>query len=202
MGRRSGLGVHKPRRRRGRLTESQQALAAQFVPLALSLVQPFKERWPSIAMEFESSAMLALVQAAESYNAARGVKFERFVRYRIEGSILDVQRRARLRTVSLPEDMEELGVIDPGGESAVDGDEALEIWLGWLSPESAACVRAVYCDGRSLRELGEELGVHPKRLSRLHSRALATLRVLILRSEVARILELCGECNSPGRASV
>ena len=53
--------------------------------MAKSLAKPLKKNWPVEGEEFESAALMALVEAAQSFDPARNVKFATFARYRIWG---------------------------------------------------------------------------------------------------------------------
>ena len=74
------------------LTEAQKRLALRYIPMAKALAKPLKRSWPMERDELDSAAMLALVQAAKSFDPSRNVKFATFARYRIWGAPRDVQR--------------------------------------------------------------------------------------------------------------
>jgi DNA-directed RNA polymerase specialized sigma subunit len=74
------------------LTFEQQDLAKRYVPMARSLAKPLKAAWPLEREEFDSAAMVALVEAAQSFDPTRNVKFGTFARFRIWGALRDVQR--------------------------------------------------------------------------------------------------------------
>ena len=57
------------------LTPEQQALAMHYLPLARRLAQPFKAAWAPYWDDFESAACLGLVQAAQTYDTSKQVKF-------------------------------------------------------------------------------------------------------------------------------
>jgi DNA-directed RNA polymerase specialized sigma subunit len=82
---------------RSQLTAEQQDLAATYMPMARALARPLKEAYPALRDELESAACLALVEAAESYDPARNVRFSTFARHRIWGALRDVQRNLVLR---------------------------------------------------------------------------------------------------------
>ena len=74
------------------LTDEQQGLAARYIPMAKALAKPLKYSWPNEGDEFEAAALLALVEAAQSFDPSRNVKFATFARFRIWGALRDVQR--------------------------------------------------------------------------------------------------------------
>ncbi len=69
------------------LSAVQQGLAVRYLPMARALAKPLKRTWPSESDEFESAACLALVEAAQSFDETRNVKFATFARYRIWGAL-------------------------------------------------------------------------------------------------------------------
>src|SRR2546429_415660 len=75
--------AQKPGKRRDPLTAQQQSLAEKYLPMAKALAKPLKTSWPLESEEFESAALLALVEAAQSFDPTRNVKFATFARYRI-----------------------------------------------------------------------------------------------------------------------
>ena len=79
----------EPERTRGRhpMSTEQQRLVIRYLPMARALAKPLKATWPGEGDEFESAACLALVEAAQSFDASRNVKFATFARYRIMGAL-------------------------------------------------------------------------------------------------------------------
>src|SRR5690349_5323240 len=71
---------------RAPMTAEQQRLALKFLPMAKSLAKPLKASWPLAREEFESAALEALVEAAQSFDPSRNVQFATFARYRIWGA--------------------------------------------------------------------------------------------------------------------
>lgn len=181
------------RTRRGRLTESQQRLAVTYIPLARALARPFKEQLPLALEEFESAALLALVESARRYDPNRGVRFATFARVRIDGALRDTRRKVLRRDrpfvmghdgprriVGLPPACEEYGKLlmmhpdDPIGAS-LEAIEAVETWLSKLPKAHAAACRLIYLYGKTHAEAGAELGVTPSRITYMHLEALAML---------------------------
>ncbi|MFO0949857.1 MAG: sigma-70 family RNA polymerase sigma factor [Isosphaeraceae bacterium] len=181
----------RPARRRERLTPTQQDLAARYVPMARALAKPLKTAWPVEGEEFESAAMLALVEAAQSYEPERNVKFATFARYRIWGALRDVQRRlvtAGWRgdaehapsITSLTYDAEENGRVlgaepDAPVGSDIESDDFLEAWLRKLPSKHAAACRCIYLEGKNQVETAEALGCSKSRLSYLHKESMEIL---------------------------
>lgn len=174
--------------RRSPLTAGQQDLASRYVPMARSLAKPLKRAWPAEGEEFESAALLALVEAAQSYDPSRNVKFATFARYRIWGALRDVQRglitagwRHDLEHApsisSLGVDAEEHGRVvncspdRPVGEE-FEAVEFVEHWLRKLPARHAAACREIYVHGRTQGEAADNVGCSKSRLSYLHKESL------------------------------
>lgn len=183
----------RPRRSRDRLTPDRQKLAARYVALARRAARPFKERWPHHWEEFESAALYALVEAAESYESARQVRFGTYASHRIRGALRDVQREllAQSRPWDLdggdpiaPDDLPAyadragrvIGIeADPPVGWELEGHEQLESWLRRLPPRWAAACRQIYIHGKSQVEAARLLGMSQSRLCCVHRAALEML---------------------------
>ena len=178
----------KTGRRRTPLTEEQQGLASRYVPMAKSLAKPLKTAWPIEGDEFESAALMALVEAAQSFDESRNVKFATFARYRIWGALRDVQRSLitagwrndaeNAPTIcSLAYDAEEIGRSinsepDPPVGKELEATEFVEHWLGKLPAKHADACRQIYIHGKTQSEAAGSLGCSKSRLSYLHKEAL------------------------------
>jgi RNA polymerase sigma factor (sigma-70 family) len=159
--------------------------------MARSLAKPLKRAWPLEGEEFESAAMLALVEAAQSFDPGRNVKFATFARYRISGALRDVQRSlitagwrcdlANAPTVSsLSHDSEENGRVmgaepDPPIGQEIESVEFVENWLRKLPPKHALACREIYLHGKSQGEAAQAVGCSKSRLSYLHKESLVII---------------------------
>jgi RNA polymerase sigma factor (sigma-70 family) len=178
----------KTGRRRVALTAEQQGLAGRYVPMAKSLAKPLKTAWPLEGEEFESAALMALVEAAQSFDPSRNVKFATFARYRIWGALRDVQRSLitagwrgdveHAPTIcSLTYDAEEHGSVlnsepDPPIGQELEAIEFVEHWLGKLPAKHADACRQIYIHGKTQSEAAETMSCSKSRLSYLHKEAL------------------------------
>jgi RNA polymerase sigma factor FliA len=83
-----------PRHRNDPLTPAQRALAAEprYLALAGKIARPYAREYPRLASEFRSEGLLALCQAARTFEPDRGLKFSTHATNRIEGAMLDVLR--------------------------------------------------------------------------------------------------------------
>ncbi|MGE3819132.1 MAG: sigma-70 family RNA polymerase sigma factor [Isosphaeraceae bacterium] len=174
--------------RRVPLTDAQQGLAERYLPMARSLAKPLKRAWPLEGEEFESAAMLALVEAAQSFDPERNVKFATFARYRIWGALRDVQRalvtagwRGDVENApsvaSLTHDAEERGRVlgtepDPPVGQELESTEFVEHWLRKLPARHAAACREIYLRGKSQGEAALAIGCSKSRLSYLHKESI------------------------------
>jgi RNA polymerase sigma factor (sigma-70 family) len=174
------------------MTGEQQALARKYLPLARSLAKPMKKAWPNEHEEFDSAAQLALVEAAQSFDPTRNVKFSTFARYRIGGALRDVQRgliaagwRGDLENAptltSLTHDSELCGRVlnttydRPAGEED-EAVEYVESCLRKLPKKHAAACREVYLNGKTQAEAAEAIGCSKSRLSYLHKEGLEMIK--------------------------
>jgi len=183
---------NKPASRRSPLTGDQQELARKYVPMARSLAKPLKMSWPVEGEEFESAALLALVEAAQSFDPARNVKFATFARYRIWGALRDVQRglitagwRGDMENAptvsSLSYDAEEHGRVlgsepDRRVGEEYEAVEFVENWLRKLPSKHAAACREIYLNDRTQGQAAGHIGCSKSRLSYLHKEALDLLK--------------------------
>jgi RNA polymerase sigma factor for flagellar operon FliA len=173
------------------LTPDQQSLAVRFLPMARALAKPLKLCWPTECHEFESAACLALVEAAQSFDPARNVKFATYARYRIWGALRDVQRGLVMqgwrddlvnapKFVTLIATAEEFGQVmlthpePPIGED-VDLADQLDFWLKKLPARHATACRELYLKQKTQGETAEAIGVSKSRVSYLHREALEML---------------------------
>lgn len=176
------------------LSVFRQDLAARYMPMARSLARPRKRSWPGSADDFDSAAMLALVEAAEAYDATRGVKFSTFARHRILGALRDAQRRLTLkgwkleggqkmrpRLVSLVSTAEQHGRLvsshlsDPPVGTELEATDEVERWLKKLPKRHAEVCREIYLNGCSQSEAARRVGCSQSRLSYVHREAIAML---------------------------
>lgn len=78
--------------RTARLDETQRRLAEQYIDMALAIARKYSARWPGLRDDFESDAMLALVEVAARFDPDRGVKYSTLAYERISGAMKDRMR--------------------------------------------------------------------------------------------------------------
>lgn len=180
---------------RSPLNTEQQKLAEQYIPLADSLAKPLKRNWPINEEEFHSTALLALVEAAQSFDPSRNVKFPTFARYRICGALRDFQRalitagwggdvKNAPTVTSLSNDSEEKGRVYGAEPDAAVGTELeaidyVESWLRKLPRQHSVACREIYLNDRSQAETADLMDCSKSRLSYLHTQSLGMLNEAI-----------------------
>jgi RNA polymerase sigma factor for flagellar operon FliA len=140
---------------------------------------------------------LALCDAIARFDPARGIKFESFASRRVWGAMLDFLRQSRFFSgcrkrrcqppvpLDAPRFAGDTHRVRTGHDALVDRSElrreqirdaidALDALP--LDERQRLIVRRLYVDGRSLRDVGRELGVCESRICQLHSEILARLR--------------------------
>lgn len=151
---------------------NQQALAARYVPLARALAQPEQRALPAAACEFESAALLALVQAARSFEPSRQVGFATYCRARIRGALKDVRREVFAR----PWQFQPRQARDTPIGAWCEAIEEVERWLRRLPPKHALTCREIYINERKHEEIAHLLGCPLSRVASLHRESLSMLR--------------------------
>ncbi len=124
--------------------EARNALIENYMPIVQKVAEILARRlWPRVtAEELASAGYDGLIAAVNSFDPARGVKFETYCRQRIVGAIRDWQRE-----------------IDPLGRSGRNFERAL----------NAAEDRFQAINGRTptSEELADDLGIDGDRFSRM-----------------------------------
>jgi RNA polymerase sigma factor (sigma-70 family) len=174
------------------LTAEQRELATQYMPLARALAR--QADGPSVDLdELEAEAYAALVDAARSFDPARGVNFAVHARLRIRGALRDYRRflfhagwkgeaseSPAFQRLSVTDDAPHGQFIgkqaeEPLGHTA-ELHEAVESVIRRLPRPHARACRLIYIDGRSADETAAVLGCSKGHLSHLHSQAIVRLR--------------------------
>lgn len=173
-----------PRKPRTPLSDEQRGLSVRYLPLARSLARQAAKNWPSSCDEFESAALLALVEAAQAFDPSRGVDFATFARFRIRGALSDVQRELfsggwRGGTEFSPN----FRPLKPNSEArgwvvgvqaeipvgaGLETAETVENWLKKLPPMHSSAFRHIYLDGKTQEEAAVLVGCSKSSMSRLH----------------------------------
>jgi RNA polymerase sigma factor (sigma-70 family) len=180
-------------RYRGRvpLTDEQRALATRYLPMASALAKRMDALLPGENDELESTAYLALVEAAQTFDPSVSVNFATYARYRICGALRDLRRlivSAGWRGdpahypvfQKLGNDVEKYGQViginpDRPVGTEIEATDAVEDWLSRLPRAHAAVCRLIYINGKAQDEAAAVLGCSKSYLSRLHHEAITWL---------------------------
>lgn len=173
-----------PRKPRSPLTDAQRELTVRYLSLAQVLARRTARSWPAGGDEFQSAAFLALVEAAQAFDASRNIDFATYARHRIRGALLNFQRevssgglRSRAehgpRFQPLEADSESRGqVVGVQAEEPVGADleaaDTVENWLKKLPQRHSAAFRHIYLDGKTQEEAAALVGCSKAAMSRLH----------------------------------
>jgi RNA polymerase sigma factor (sigma-70 family) len=181
----------KFRKFRPGLTDEQRGLASRYLPMAESLAKDFRTKQSIEREELRSTAYMALVQAARTFDPARKVNFATFARHRIRGALRDYLRYAiseswrtetGLRPIAQcvgPESerygrMLGLSEEKPVG-AEIESMEDVETWLARLPKQHALACRLIYLSGKNQDEVAAMLGCSRSHLCRMHQEALTWL---------------------------
>lgn len=171
------------------LDETQQGLATRYLPMARAMAHGMRRAGSCSRLEeFESTAYLALVEAAQSFDPSRNVNFATYARLRIRGALLNLQREMHFggwrgdRTLvptfqRLGPGAEEYGsVLGTESDEPVGADleliDIIEHWIKQLPRLHAQAFRHIYRDGKSREEAAALVGCSKAHLSRLHHEAI------------------------------
>ena len=184
------------------LTSDQQHLATVYLPMARALARSFKMAWPALRDEFDSAAALALVEAAESFDPSRYVRFSTFARIRIWGALLDAKRRQvplgyrkeprRAPCLCpMPPQPEESGrVLTSEPDEPVGRDfeavEQVERWLKMLPRRHALACRQIYLHDATHHDVARLLGCSQSRIANMHRQSMALLNETLAASSPRR----------------
>jgi len=179
-----------PHRARHPLTDEQRGLATRYLPMARALAKRYQLNWGEHE-DFKSTAYLALVEAAQTFDPARNVNFATFARHRIRGALRDYQRllvseswrgdpAERPAFTSLGKDTEHKGRVigvepDRPIGNEIESTDAVEEWLHRLPQAHAVACRHIYIGGKSQDEAAALVGCSKSYLSRLHREAISWL---------------------------
>jgi RNA polymerase sigma factor (sigma-70 family) len=177
-----------PHRTRVPLTEAQRALAVDYLPLARQLARRLCADGHAHPEELQSTAYMALVEAAQTVDPSRNVGFGTYARHRIRGALRDFQRliysggsretgASRPAFQKLREFDEQNGQVlgidpEPPVGTQIESTEIVEFWLRRLPKAHAVACRLIYIDGKSQDEVAELVGCSKSYVSRVHRDAI------------------------------
>lgn len=166
--------------------QSRPQLIEQHLDLAKTLALKLHRRLPPMVdlEELESDAYLGLIQAADAFRPDKGASFRTYAGKRISGAMIDgLRQRGMTRRVGGKPNVCSLDTVikwhggrgitlgdtvvaddPPVGERLADLDEA-ERGLEELDLRSRQHVRDRYYHGKTQKQIAQECGVSPSRIS-------------------------------------
>jgi RNA polymerase sigma factor (sigma-70 family) len=176
---------------RTRLNDEQRELATRYLPIAETLANNYRIRQRLERDEIRSTAYMALVEAARTFDPARKVNFATYARHRIRGALRDYLRfmlktRGRGENIFCPQfERLHLGLEWHGRvmhltpqkpvDARIESIDDVESWLRRLPKTHALACRMIYMSGKSQEEVAALLGLSKSYLCRLHNEALRWL---------------------------
>lgn len=160
----------------------------------------YKLRSPAMpAEDLAQHGMIGLLQAISTFDIRRGTRFRTHATSRVRGAALDacrspgcslirVPRKARADGAAyvdvgrLPQrarddgdtvDQDPAAPVDPLPSAALD---SLRPYLGSCSQTERLLLISYYCQGLTMREIGQAAGLSESRISQMHTAILARLR--------------------------
>jgi RNA polymerase sigma factor (sigma-70 family) len=162
--------------------EEREHLVLANLSLVTGTVQAAMARYrlpESLRDDLVSAGSLALVQAADRFDPSRGVKFKTFAAHRVSGEIVDTLRRGDAAIGVSKDSLDGVASETPSPENqAITAQELTHVRevLQELSARERALIEAHYGRGLTLRDAADELGISRSYASRVHARAIETIR--------------------------
>jgi RNA polymerase sigma factor for flagellar operon FliA len=177
-------------------------LVVDHLPLAAAIARNATKRLPRHPAGFVDAedlcqeARIGLLHAAARYDPGKAVPFGAYACRRIAGAIGDALRsndhltrdaRAKLKASGQedygapfpllePERLRSTGPWPDRKAAHAESRRLLNAALSTLPARLRVLVHSYYQDGKTMREIGLQLGVNESRISQLHAGALCTLR--------------------------
>jgi RNA polymerase sigma factor (sigma-70 family) len=179
--------------------------------MASALAKRMDGLLPGETDELESTAYLALVEAAQMFDPSMSVNFATYARHRIRGALRDLRRLMvsagwRGGPAHYPvfqkvgNDLEKYGQViginpDRPVGTEIEATDAVEDWLSRLPRAHAAACRLIYINGKSQDETAAIVGCSKSFLSRLHHEAITWL---LQDLRAARTSQVPDQPDTPG----
>jgi RNA polymerase sigma factor for flagellar operon FliA len=182
--------------------DDESELFAKYAPIARWIAHKYANGW-SLAAEWAdvyADASIGVLDAIRHFDPARSITQKAYVFIRARGAAIDgIRQRGympRSRTgvdtkrAPLSLDMLRAATIDDGrgaweprvherGYDDVDAAVTVPLLLVHLSRRHRFVVEAYYLAGRSMADIGRELGVTESRVCQIHTQALRQMRAIL-----------------------
>lgn len=172
------------------LNAEQQRLVERNMGLAYKLARHFGKEMPGLTPDIESSALIGLCEAAQTWKEVRGVPFGAYARCRIIGTIKDflmVERKGGITDVSAAPEHEpihehpDLVARERAAESEEDVEQkydtaGFESMIADLSDEQREVCRSIFVDGLSQRDTARLRGTSKTKVFKTIAAAVRTIR--------------------------
>ena len=179
--------------------DDESELFDRYVHIARWVAHQYANGW-SLAAEWAdvyADASIGVLNAIRHFDPARSLTQKAYVFVRARGAAIDGirqrgymarsdvdTRRVPLSLDMLRDDVDDggdgldLGAIDLGYDK-VDAAVTIPTLLVQLSSRPRFVIEAYYLAGRSLADIGRELGVTEARVSQIHTQALRQMRAIL-----------------------
>ena len=157
-------------------TSSSAELITSQLGYALAVARKRARLFPSLADEFESAAMLTLVEAAQRYRPEMDVPFRIYFGWVLHRRMIDVLRNERKSRVLAEWPGCFDGVEARSSAAADDDSDTLDYWCGGLSARSREVIRMHFFEGLKLWEIAAPLGVPKSTISTIYRNAIRRIR--------------------------
>lgn len=146
-----------------------QKLIEKYIPLANKLAFNKKRTLPKFIdiEELRSAAYLGLTEAANRFDASRGIAFSTFAYPRILGAIIDFLRQMGWGKRNDSKHACNLDFIEILSPEYRNVDEVFEVISHGMDKRTEQILRCYFIDDNSMKEVGNKFNVSESRVSQL-----------------------------------
>lgn len=172
----------------------QNTLVEQYVPLAKKLAYQRKKALPKFIEvdDLISAAYMGLVEAASRFDEGRNVCFSTYAYPRINGAIYDWLREQGwgkyVQMVSLDSSDEDGVSIEVAAKEEPHHEEVLDVVSQGLGDQAKNVLRYYFIEQRSMKEVGEKIGVTEGRISQIVKACTSSIRQRYEKEELRELL--------------
>ena len=160
--------------------EAREELILANRPMVYWLAKKLKVPY-STYQDLIQEGMLALINAVDSFDVERNIRFSTFAYYKIRGRMINFLQRVEAKA---PLPVDEAVLVDEGAESSLLYNESsrsewsidLENALSQLSERESDIINALIMEERDAREVASEKNIDISHVYRIRRKALAKLK--------------------------